>query len=147
MTTFTPTLLAAAAPSPDDLTPYVPAAIALLVGGIIAMGLVLLVSKIGERPLSPVKSLPFEAGSVPLQSARRRVHVQFYVVALLFIVFDLETVFLFIWAPIYETRPLYLLGVMSFFLLLLVVGLVYEWKKGALDWAKLREEEAHDGHS
>ena len=139
-------LIAAASPAPDEQRDRRGHVGRKVVGGLIAMGIVLLVSKVGHRPLSPVKSLPFEAGSVPVHSARRRVYVQFYVVALLFIVFDLETVFLFIWAPIFRVQPLYLLSVMSFFFLLLVVGLLYEWKKGALDWAKLREEEVHDGH-
>jgi NADH-quinone oxidoreductase subunit A len=129
------TLLAQAAPA-DDLTPYVPAVILLLVGGLIAAGLVGLVTAIGTRPKSATKAMPFEAGSVPIGQAWRRVHVRFYVVALLFIVFDLETVFLFLWAPILRDLGLYGLSIMGFFLLLLVIGLVYEWKKGALEWAE-----------
>lgn len=134
-----PLLLAALEPAAEDLSGYIPVAIALILGGVIGIGLVGLVTKIGTRPLSPTKAMPFEAGSVPFGSARRRIHVKYYVVALLFIVFDLETVFLFVWAPIYRSLGLYGLAVMSFFLILLVVGLVYEWKKGSLEWAAQEE--------
>lgn len=129
-----PPLLAASVASPDDLAVYVPVAITLALGGLIAMGLVVLVTRIGLREKSHIKAMPFESGSVPIGDARKRVHVQYYVVALLFIVFDLETVFLLIWAPVFRDLGLYGLTVMGPFIALLVIGLFYEWKKGALDW-------------
>lgn len=135
-----PTLLAALDPAAEDLGSYLPVVITLLVAGGLAVLIVGLVTAIGRRRLGAVKSMPFEAGSIPIGSARQRIHVQFYVVALLFIVFDLETVFLFIWAPIFRDLGFYGLSVMAFFLVLLVVGLVYEWKKGAIDWAKPGED-------
>lgn len=135
-----PTLLAASVPAAEDLTGYIPVVVTLLVAGVLAMVIVGLVTAIGRRKISAVKALPFEAGSIPIGNARQRIHVQFYVVALLFIVFDLETVFLFIWAPIFRDLGYYGLSVMAFFLVLLVVGLVYEWKKGALEWAHPGED-------
>jgi len=137
-------LLAVSGSSGEDLSAYLPVALAMLIGGAIAMGLVGLVGLIGTRRKSHMKSMSFEAGSIPIGEARRRVRVEFYVVALLFIVFDLETVFLLLWAPIFREPGMagYLLGVMSFFLLLLVVGLAYEWKKGALDWNVADEDDA-----
>ncbi len=134
-----PTLLATGSAAEADVAAYLPAAIALALGGIIGALLVGLVTVIGRREKGPIKAMPFEAGSIPVGSARRRIHVQFYVVALLFIAFDLETVFLFIWAPVARDLGLYGLFAMGVFLLLLILGLVYEWKKGALDWAPKQE--------
>ena len=81
-----------------------------------------------------IKSAAFECGSDPIGTARQRFAVKFYVVALLFILFDMEAVFLFPWAVIFRE-----LGWMGFwsvvsFVLVLTIGLVYVWKKGALDW-------------
>ncbi len=128
-----PLLLQTAAPA-DDLAQYIPIIAMLLIGGGIAAGLVVFVSIIGRRKVSLVKGTPFEAGSVPVHGAWRRVHVRYYVVALLFIVFDLEAVFLVIWAPLLQELGLYGLVVMGLFVLLLAIGLAYEWGKGALNW-------------
>jgi len=137
-----PTLLAFGSAAADDLSAYLPVAIALCIAGAVAMGLVRLVTLIGRRDKSTIMAMPFEAGSVPIGSARQRVNIQFYVVALLFIAFDLETVFLFIWAPVSRELGFAGLAVMSVFLLLLILGLVYEWKKGALNWAPGTETKA-----
>lgn len=82
---------------------------------------------------------PYESGIIPFHDARRRFPIKFYLVAMLFLLFDIEVIFLFPWAAILtELRDNYsvwmALGPMGFFLFLLVAGLVYEWKKGALDW-------------
>jgi NADH-quinone oxidoreductase subunit A len=82
---------------------------------------------------------PYESGIIPFHDARRRFPVKYYLVAMLFILFDIEVIFLFPWAGIIrELRDGYsmwlAIGPMGFFLLLLIVGLLYEWKKGALDW-------------
>ncbi len=130
-----PTLLATGSAAEGDISAYLPAAVALALGGLIAAFLVKLVAFIGTREKSYYKAMPFEAGSIPVGSARRRINVQFYVVALLFIAFDLETIFLFIWAPVARELGVYGLVTMGTFLVLLILGLVYEWKKGALHWA------------
>ncbi|MDF1565955.1 MAG: NADH-quinone oxidoreductase subunit A [Deltaproteobacteria bacterium] len=131
-----PTLLASGSAAEGDIGAYLPAAIALALGGFIAALLIGLVTAIGTvKEKSHYKRMPYEAGSIPVGSARRRVNVQFYIVALLFIAFDLETIFLFIWAPVARELGVYGLLAMGVFLLLLILGLVYEWKKGALQWS------------
>lgn len=136
-----PVLLSQVTADANDLTPYIPVIVMLLLGGAIAVGLVALVTIIGTRPKSPVKSTPFEAGSVPAGPAWRRVHARYYLVALLFLVFDLEVVFLFVWAPVLQELGPGGLAVMALFVLLLLVGLGYEWGKGALDWTADEKEE------
>ena len=137
-----PTLLATGSAAEGDIAAYLPAAIALALGGFIAALLIGLVTAIGTRKdKGHYKRMPYEAGSIPFGSARRRINVQFYVVALLFIAFDLETIFLFIWAPVARELGVYGLLAMSVFLLLLILGLLYEWKKGALQWAPTLEQE------
>ncbi len=93
-----------------------------------------LTSVLGPRNPNPLKDEPFECGNIVAPAIKKRVSVKFYVVALLFILFDMETVYLFPWAMIY--RDLGWLGLWSMlsFVSVLVLGLVYVWKKGALDW-------------
>lgn len=117
------------------LAPYGPLLAVLLVAG--AMGtLVSFMSAIlGPRRPSVVKSTVFEAGSEPSPgTARQRFAVKFYVVALLFIVFDVETVFLYPWAVNFKALGWFGYVEMLVFALTLVIGLAYVWKKGALDW-------------
>ena len=143
-----PQLIASGSAAAGELSPYLPAAIALCIAGGVAMGLVALVTLIGKREKSDIMGMPFESGSVPIGDARCRVNVQFYVVALLFIAFDIETVFLFLWAPVARELGFAGLAVMSVFLILLILGLVYEWKKGALNWApSAKTQETSKGES
>jgi NADH-quinone oxidoreductase subunit A len=114
---------------------YVP--ILLMLVGAVALGLIFIVgSKLAgpKNPQSPVKLEPFECGVEPVGSARQRFPVRFYLVALIFIVFDIEAVYLFPWAV--NFRPLGLFGFveMTVFIAVLAVGLAYVWKKGALEW-------------
>ncbi len=85
------------------------------------------------RP-TPAKQLPYESGITPVGGTRERFSVKFYLVAILFIVFDLETIFLIPWAV--AMRPLGWSGFWAafIFIVILTVGLVYEWRKGALQW-------------
>ena len=94
---------------------------------------------LGPKPraeTSPaVKLEPFECGSPPLQQDnRRRVAVKYYLVAILFVMFDLETVLLYPWAVLYKQLGLFGLIEVVIFMLSLVVGLTYVWRKGALEW-------------
>jgi NADH-quinone oxidoreductase subunit A len=90
---------------------------------------------LGPRRPSAVKSTVFEAGSEPSPgTARQRFAVKFYVVALLFIVFDVETVFLYPWAVNFKALGWFGYVEMLIFAFTLVIGLAYVWKKGALDW-------------
>jgi NADH-quinone oxidoreductase subunit A len=85
------------------------------------------------RP-TPAKQAPYESGMIPLGDTRERFSVKFYMVAILFIVFDIETVFLIPWAV--SMRPLGWSGFIAamIFIVVLTVGMIYEWKKGALEW-------------
>lgn len=119
------------------LTPlqtYFPIGVVLLVAvgqGFLLLGLA---NTLGPRRPSLVKSAPFECGSEPVGSARDRFGVKFYVVALLFIVFDIEAIFLFPWAVLFTELgwPGYI--EMAIFVFTVVIGLAYVWKKGVLDW-------------
>jgi len=88
------------------------------------------------RPAKPEKAklMPYECGVTPTGSARGRYTVRFYIIAILFVVFDVETIFLFPWAVQYKALHLFGLIEMLVFLGILVVGYVWIWKKGALEW-------------
>jgi len=116
------------------LDSYLPLAVAMVLAGLTGMVMLAASSFLGPKKSSVTKSASFECGSVSSGPARQRFSVKFYVVGLLFIVFDLETVFFYPWAV--EFRSLGWLGFveMLMFAATLVVGLVYVWRKGALDW-------------
>jgi len=88
---------------------------------------------IRSRP-TPVKQQAYESGVPPLGDARERFSVRFYLVAILFIIFDLEVAFLFPWAIVFGNLGWFGFLSMMIFLGVLTVGFVYEWKKGALEW-------------
>jgi NADH-quinone oxidoreductase subunit A len=119
------------------LTPlqtYFPIGVVLLVAIGQAFLLLGLANTLGPRRPNPAKSAPFECGSVPVGSARDRFGVKFYVVALLFIVFDIEAVFLFPWAVLFTELGWAGYVEMLLFVATLLVGLAYVWKKGVIDW-------------
>ena len=138
MTPFrAPSLYAPAPMSPADaaLSPYLPLLVVLLVAGGMGALVSVMSAILGPRRPSVIKSTIFEAGSEPSPgSARQRFAVKFYVVALLFIVFDVETVFLYPWAVKFRELGWFGYGEMFVFAVTLVIGLAYVWKKGALDW-------------
>jgi NADH-quinone oxidoreductase subunit A len=123
------------------LQTYFPIGVALLVAALLAAVMLTLANVLGPRRPGFVKATPFECGSEPVGSARERFGVKFYVVALLFIVFDIEAIFLYPWAVLLLPSEGYAgLGwagyaSMGIFVATLVAGLVYVWKKGVLDWA------------
>src|SRR5262249_1169605 len=88
-----------------------------------------------RRVFEREKLLPYECGVDPIGDARERFSVRFYIVAMLFLVFDVETIFLFPWAVIYDRLALFGLVEMLVFIGILVVGYYYAWRKGALEWA------------
>jgi NADH-quinone oxidoreductase subunit A len=121
--------------SPDALAPYGPLLVVLLVAGGLGAIVSFMSALLGPRRPSAIKSTIFEAGSEPSPgSARQRFAVKFYVVALLFIVFDVETVFLYPWAVNFKALGWFGYVEMLVFAITLVIGLAYVWKKGALDW-------------
>ena len=123
------------------LQTYFPLALVLLGALVLAVVMLTLAGLLGPRRFSPVKNAPFECGSIPLGSARERFSVKFYVVAILFIVFDIEAIFLYPWAVLLLPSEDYPgLGwpgfiSMGIFAATLVAGLAYVWKKGVLDWS------------
>ena len=121
--------------SHDALAPYGPLLVVLLVAGGLGALVSIMSALLGPRRPSAIKSTIFEAGSEPSPgSARQRFAVKFYVVALLFIVFDVETVFLYPWAVNFKALGWFGYVEMLVFAITLVIGLAYVWKKGALDW-------------
>lgn len=116
------------------MSAYIAVLVLLLVAAAIAGAFLAASMFFGPRATNPTKAEPFEAGSVPIGSTRERFPVRFYVIALLFVVFDIEAVFLYPWAVLY--RKLGTLGLieMGVFVAILAAGLVYVWKKGALEW-------------
>ena len=102
------------------------------VGGIVASGA--LARLTGAQNPDPEKLSPFECGFEAFEDARMKFDVRYYLVAILFILFDLEIAFLFPWAIVLQDIGWFGYIGMMVFLLILVVGFVYEWKKGALEW-------------
>ncbi len=113
---------------------YLP--ILLLVIVAVGFGLVSLVasSLIGQKKSSAVKLAPYESGCEPVGTARERFSIKFYLIAMLFILFDIEAVFLYPWAILYKRLGVFGLAEMGVFIVILFVGYIYVWKKGALEW-------------
>jgi NADH-quinone oxidoreductase subunit A len=88
----------------------------------------------GPRRPSQAKNSPYECGFEAFEDSRMKFDVRYYLVAILFIIFDLEIAFLFPWAVVLDTIGLFGLIAMAVFLGVLVIGFIYEWKKGALEW-------------
>jgi NADH-quinone oxidoreductase subunit A len=113
---------------------YLP--ILLLVIIAVGFGLCSLVfsSLIGPKKLSALKLAPYESGCEPVGTARERFSIKFYLIAMLFILFDIEAVFLYPWAILYKKLGIFGLVEMGLFIVILFVGYIYVWKKGALEW-------------
>jgi NADH-quinone oxidoreductase subunit A len=120
------------------LSNYLPILIFLIVAAAVAVVLMVLGSGIGRYfarfHSDPAKLSPYECGFEAFEDTRMKFDVRYYLVAILFIVFDLEIAFLFPWAVALGKIGLYGLAAMGIFLAILVVGFIYEWKKGALEW-------------
>ena len=89
---------------------------------------------IGMKKPTEVKLAPYECGMPPIGTARERFPVKFYIIAMLFIVFDIETVFLYPWAVMFKKLGLFGFAEMGVFIVILLVGYIYVWRKGALEW-------------
>jgi len=120
------------------LANYLPVLLFLAVATLLAMvllGLGAVLGRLGARHRGDAAKLsPYECGFEAFEESRGRFDVRYYLVAILFIVFDLEIAFLFPWAVSLGTTGRFGLVVMGIFLTILVVGFIYEWKKGALEW-------------
>ena len=113
---------------------YIPIFIFMALVGII-IPLTLGIAKL-VRPEKPekIKLMPYECGVDPIGDSRQRYTVRFYIVAILFVIFDVETIFLFPWAVQFKALRLFGFIEMMIFLAILVVGYIWIWKKGALEW-------------
>ena len=104
-----------------------------------AAGLLAVSFLLGKRVRNRVKDMPYESGIVPTGDARHRFSVKFYLVAMLFIVFDMEAIFLYPWVVVYRElnseMKMFPFVEMAVFVFLILAGFFYIWKKGALDWA------------
>ncbi len=117
------------------LNSYIPIFIFLLVAIGFAFITLIMSQLLSSKKYNKVKLEPYECGIEPTTDARDRYSVRYYLVAMLFVIFDVETVFMFPWAVIVDELALFGLIEMIIFLAILVTGYAYAWKKGALDWA------------
>ncbi len=117
-----------------DLSQYLPVILFILVGSLVGIGPIVLGKLLGPSRPNAEKLSPYECGFDAFEDARIKFDVRYYLVAILFILFDLEIAFLFPWAAAYQEIGLVGFWSVMIFLGILVVGFIYEWKKGALDW-------------
>ncbi len=114
---------------------YVPVLLFVLVAIGFAIFTLLVSAALQSSRYNKVKLEPYECGIEPATDARDRYSVRYYLIAMLFVIFDIETVFMFPWAVIMDELLLFGLIEMLVFLFILVLGYVYAWRKGALEWA------------
>ena len=113
---------------------YLPLLLHLLAAAVVASAIVILSWLLGKRRPTPAKMSPYECGMVPVGDARERFSVKFYLVAMLFILFDVEAVFLYPWAVILRDLKMFGFWEMLVYIAIILVGFFYVWKKGVLDW-------------
>ena len=119
---------------------YLPLLVHLLMAMGIAAGMVGLSALLGWRRPSRVKAEPYECGMTPTGDARGRFSVKFYLVGMLFILFDVEVVFLYPWAVVFRELGMFGFYEMLVYIAVILAGFFYIWKKGVLDWAFERGE-------
>ncbi|HXE14789.1 MAG TPA: NADH-quinone oxidoreductase subunit A [Bryobacteraceae bacterium] len=127
---------------------YFPVLVQVLIALAVAGGMIGASAFIGHKVHDRIKDSPYESGMTPVGSARERFSVKFYLVAMLFILFDIEAIFLYPWAVVYRELKLFAFAEMVVFIAMVLCGYFYIWKKGVLDWSKEdREEERPQGES
>ena len=114
---------------------YFPVLLQALIAMTIAGGILIASYLLGKRVRNRVKDMPYESGMVPKGDARERFSVKFYLVGMLFILFDIEAIFLYPWAVVYRELKMFAFVEMLIFIVLIVAGFVFIWRKGALDWS------------
>jgi len=119
-------------PYPDT---YFAVLVQAVIAVVIAAALVAISFLLGKRVRNRVKDSPYESGIAPTGSARERFSVKFYLVAIVFILFDIEAVFLYPWAVVYRELKMFGFFEMLIFVVLVMSGFLYIWRKGALDWS------------
>jgi NADH-quinone oxidoreductase subunit A len=116
------------------LIEYIPLAVLLIISTLLAFLIMGIGHLFGPRRPTARKSMPYESGMTPFGPGTRRMPVRFYMVAVLFILFDIEVVFFLPWAIVLRQLGLFGLIEMVVFVFILLVGYIYAWKKGALEW-------------
>src|SRR3954464_14660521 len=118
---------------------YFPLLVQILIALVVAGGMIGASAVLGHKVKDRVKDSPYESGMEPVGSARERFSVKFYLVAMLFILFDIEAIFLYPWAVVYRdlNRAAWMFPFleMLLFIVLVLVGFFYVWRKGVLDWS------------
>jgi NADH-quinone oxidoreductase subunit A len=114
---------------------YFPILVQIFIAVAVAGGMLAGSYFVGKRIRNPIKDMPYECGIVPTGSARERFSVKFYLVGMVFILFDIEAIFLYPWAVVYRELKLFAFAEMAVFIALVLCGFFYIWKKGALDWS------------
>ncbi len=130
-----------------QLSQYLPILLMFIVATGFAGGNILLSQMVGQRKQTRTKLMPYECGKDPVGSARERFSVKFYLIAMIFILFDIEVIFLIPWAVVFKSLrdsgfASLVYVEMMLFVALLLVGYVYVWKKGAFDWGDRARREA-----
>lgn len=113
---------------------YIAILMMLVLAALTSAGILVATTLIGPKKSFPDKMEPFECGESQLVSPKLRFSVKFYLVALFFVIFDIEAVFLYPWAVLFRDLGLFGFVEMMIFILILAVGLIYVWKRGALEW-------------
>jgi len=115
---------------------YFPVLLQALIAMALAAGLLTVSYLLGKKVRNRVKDMPYESGITPTGDARQRFSVKFYLVGMLFILFDIEAIFLYPWVVVFRDLRMFGFVEMGIFVILILSGFFYIWKKGALDWAE-----------
>src|SRR5687767_3880641 len=116
------------------LLEYIAIAVMIAIATFIAFSAIGMGELFGPKKDSAAKSIPYESGIVPTGEGTRRMPVRFYLIAVLFILFDIEVIFFLPWAIVFRQLKIFGLIEMIVFIVVLLIGYVYAWKKGALEW-------------
>ena len=130
-----------------ELKDYLPILLMFIVAAGFAVSNILLSQLVGQRKATRTKLMPYECGKDPVGSARERFSVKFYLIAMIFILFDIEVIFLVPWAVVFKSLVAEGLSTLAYvemmlFVALLFVGYIYVWRKGAFDWGERARREA-----
>jgi NADH-quinone oxidoreductase subunit A len=120
---------------PSYPSTWFPVLVQILIAVAVAGAMIGLSALLGQRVRDSVKSSPYESGMKPVGNARERFSVKFYLVGMVFILFDIEAIFLYPWAVVYRKLGLFGFYEMLLFIVLVLTGYFYIWKKGVLNWA------------
>jgi NADH-quinone oxidoreductase subunit A len=113
---------------------FLPVVVFLLLGTVVGVGMLVFSRILRPRNPYPEKLITYESGITPFMDAHQKFTIRYYIIAMLFLIFDIEAIFLYPWAVAYNAIGLYGFVEMVIFIVILLVGYVYAWKKGALVW-------------